>query len=197
MESDNNNSQIVCRFCLQYSSQMWPLETVYNREKSFLEKVYQCAHINIIDLDELRTWVCGGCLDSIERFYSFRNMLQRNLTDFNERFREEQKEHQQHESDWNDSQQVELLYSDFSDCEDCYEIPPTDSEYDTETDVGVRDRKPDDYVRKGSYEAAEIEAEFAEIISEESTGPLDKFEMPPIGRREEVAPSCSPSKRSR
>lgn len=196
MDSDNNNSQIVCRFCLQYSSQMWPLETVYNKERSFLEKVYQCAHINIIDLDELRTWVCGGCLENIERFYSFRNMLQRNLADFNERFREEQKEHQ-HEADWNDNQQVEVLYSDFSDCEDCYEIPPTDSEYDTESEVGVRDRKPDDYVRKGSYEAAEIEAEFAEIMTEDCMGSLAKFDLPAIERREEIAQNSLLSSRNR
>lgn len=196
MDSDNNNSQIVCRFCLQYSSQMWPLETVYNREKSFLEKVYQCAHINIIDLDELRTWVCGGCLENIEKFYSFRNMLQHNLVDFNERFREEQKEHQ-HEADWNDSQQVEVLYSDFSDCDDCYEIPPTDSEYETEGEMGVRDRQPDDYVRKGSYEAAEIEAEFAEIMSEDCMESLAKFEIPPFERREEMQQNSASCNRNR
>lgn len=123
-------------------------------------------------------------------------MLQRNLADFNERFREEQKEHQ-HEADWNDNQQVEVLYSDFSDCEDCYEIPPTDSEYDTESEVGVRDRKPDDYVRKGSYEAAEIEAEFAEIMTEDCMGSLAKFDLPAIERREEIAQNSLPSSRNR
>ncbi|XP_062553145.1 uncharacterized protein LOC134218239 [Armigeres subalbatus] len=189
MDSDNNNSQIVCRFCLQYSSAMWPLETVYNRERSFLEKVYQCAHINIIDLDELRTWVCESCLNNIEKFYSFRNMLQHNLADFNERFREEQKEHQ-HETAWNDNQQVEVYFSDFSNCDDCYEIPPTDSEYETEGEVGVRERKPDDYTRKGSYEVAQIEAEFAEILTEDC--PLTNYEMcPPVERREEIKQNCT------
>lgn len=117
-------------------------------------------------MDELRTWVCEGCLENIGKFYNFRNMLQQNLTDFNERFRAEQKEHQ-HAADWNDSQQLEVFYSDFSDCDDCYEVPPTDSEYETEGDTGMRDRKIVDYATKGSCEAAQIEAEFAEIVSDE------------------------------
>lgn len=186
MDSDNNNSQIVCRFCLQYSQHMMPLETVYNREKMFLEKVYQCAQINIIDLDELQTWVCEGCLDSIGKFYSFRSMLQQNLTDFNERFRAEQKEHQ-YAADWSDSQQLEVIYSDFSDCDDCYEVVPTDSEYDTEGDTGIRDRKkPAEHSMTGLCEAAEIEAEFAEIVSDEGMGSFVKLEVSSNGSKHTV-----------
>lgn len=128
-------------------------------------------------------------------------MLQQNLTDFNERFRAEQKEHQ-HAADWNDNQQLEVVYSDFSDCDDCYEVPPTDSEYDTEGDPGIRDRKPVDYAMTGSCEAAEIEAEFAEIVQDECIGSLVKFEIPSNGAKHAAGgkvkqPKCAYSRRRR
>ncbi|XP_055595043.1 uncharacterized protein LOC129745744 [Uranotaenia lowii] len=121
--------QIVCRFCLRHNPQMTPLGAIHSRQSTFLEKVYQCTQINIIDLDELHTWVCEGCSQNIEKFYCFRKMLQQNLVDFNERFRAEQKDNSS-EEDWKDQQLLEVLYNDFSDWDDCYEIGQSDSEFE-------------------------------------------------------------------
>ncbi|XP_055637933.1 uncharacterized protein LOC129776368 isoform X2 [Toxorhynchites rutilus septentrionalis] len=82
---------------------------------------------NIINLSELRTWVCDSCVQNIERFYTFRDMLQRNVTDFNERFLKEQKETQNQMTE-HDNHLIEMRFDDFSDNEDCYELACPDIE---------------------------------------------------------------------
>lgn len=71
----------------------------------------------IIDMNELFTWVCRSCRQNIEKFSAFQNMLHKNLATFETRFREEQ----QLNSNWNDDpqqQQRQVVNVRFGDLED-------------------------------------------------------------------------------
>ncbi|XP_055542079.1 uncharacterized protein LOC129727864 [Wyeomyia smithii] len=126
------NLDCVCRFCLRHRARMWPLRALYEQHPSFLEKVYQCTQISIIDVDELRSFVCLSCYRNIERFCAFREMLQGNQNDFLERFRLEQQEvPEESDESGSDHQQVQLSFHFLSDVED--------SEYDS--DVPVKERR--------------------------------------------------------
>ncbi|XP_053696544.1 uncharacterized protein LOC128743882 [Sabethes cyaneus] len=121
----DDNLDCVCRFCLRHRRQMWPLGALHQQHPSFLEKVYQCTQINIIDVDELRSFVCLSCYRNIERFCAFRKMLQGNQSDFLERFRLEQQEGQEESYDGKDDhQQLQVSYHFLSDVDD--------SEYDSD-----------------------------------------------------------------
>ncbi|KAL9708060.1 hypothetical protein quinque_011578 [Culex quinquefasciatus] len=115
---DNPTPEVnLCRFCLRPKRTMWPLKTLYRKDGDFLHKIYQCSHINIIDMNELFTWVCRSCRQNIEKFSAFQNMLHKNLATFESRFREEQ----QLNSNWNDDpqqQQRQVVNVRFGDLED-------------------------------------------------------------------------------
>ncbi|XP_058453749.1 uncharacterized protein LOC131431854 [Malaya genurostris] len=112
--------EIVCRFCLRYQSRMWSLKALYEKQATFLEKVYQCTQIKIIDVDELRTWVCYKCYQNIQKFCAFREMLRGNQGVFKQRFEEEQLEQMSVVSS-NDHHQVEVFYDFAGDLESYWE----------------------------------------------------------------------------
>ncbi|XP_058820398.1 uncharacterized protein LOC131682721 [Topomyia yanbarensis] len=117
--------EIVCRFCLRHHSRMWSLKALYEKQHSFLEKVYQCAQINIIDVDELRTWVCYSCYRNIQRFCAFREMLRGNQNEFSQRFQEEQLEQKNVVCSTN-HQQIHVAYDFLGELDNCWESDGND-----------------------------------------------------------------------